>query len=555
MGQDITVAGAPAAWLRQFAGTSEMGSRVAELDWASTPLGPPETWSAELRAAVRMCLSTRFPVLVVAGPDMRKIYNDGYRDMLGSGKHPGALGAPAAEVWSEIWDIVGPLFDHVYETGEATWSQDERLVMDRNGYPEETYFTFSYSPVLDDDGRVSGVIDIAAETTSAVTTHEQLRCLTELGSAVVDSEDVTDICARAAAALSAWTSVVRTADVYLRVDDLLLLTASNRRGNDLAAAPTIDETALPRSARLPPGDRPVAEVAVPLGARHGHQAAGAMVLALNEQRPFDAEYSQFVELAANAVGAALDRAQRHAMEVDEYRRIGDTLQQAMLEPAADFETVAARYLPATGGLAVGGDWYDVVQLSDGRRGLFVGDCVGHGLDAAAAMSQLRAAARAMLLQGHDPAQTLEGLDVFARSIPDAFNTTAVCMVVDPRDGHLTYARAGHPYPLVVDATGVSWLDAAGGPPLGFAPEPGYTNATHELAPDDLIVLYTDGLIERRDESIDEGFARLERSVAGLRGEPVQRVPDVLLGDLLPDVPTDDVVVVVKRVPSDRSGGD
>lgn len=526
-----------------------MATRVAEYDWGSTSLGPAEQWSAELRSAVRMCLSTRFPVLIVAGPERIKIYNDGYIPILGTEKHPRALGAPAEVIWQEIWDTIGPAFDRVYETGEPNWYEDEQLVIDRSGFTEECYFRWSYSPILDDDGQVTGVIDIVTETTSSVIAQRRLSCLTDLDAELAHAAGVTDVCLRATAALARWRPATRTADIYLHVDDELLLAASNRRGRS-APRPTLDNAAgiVRGKVALQACERPVPTVTLPIGGEGTDGAIGAIVLTLNERRPFDEQYVQFVELVGTAIGTALDRTRRHAIEVDEYRQIGDTLQQAMLEPASNFRTVAARYLPASGNLAVGGDWYDVIQLPEGHRGLVVGDCVGHGLDAAAAMSQLRAAARAMLLQGLSPAETLEGLHRFSHSVEGAFNATAVCMVVNPAEGDLTWARAGHPYPLVVSADGPTFLDEVGGPPLGLVPEPGYEDATRHLDFDDLIILYSDGLIERREESIDESFQRLEAAVADLHGRGAEDVADHLVRALLPPSPADDVVVVVKQVP-------
>jgi len=118
----------------------------------------------------------------------------------------------------------------------------------------------------------------------------------------------------------------------------------------------------------------------------------------------------------------------------------------MLKPVSDLPTVAARYLPAVGRLAVGGDWYDVISIGNRQRGLIVGDCVGHGLEAATVMAQLRSAARAMILEGRDPAAVLEGLDTFASSIEGAACATVVCAVFDRNKRTLTYARAGHPPP-------------------------------------------------------------------------------------------------------------
>lgn len=536
-------------WLGRAAGRSTMGTLVDRFDWATTSLGGAATWSAGLRSAAQICLSTQFPVLIVAGAERISIYNDAYARILAGLKHPAALGSPAADVWPEIWDQIGPEFDRVYETGTPTWHEDELLVLERHGFPEECYFSWSLAPILDDDGDVVGVIDIVTETTGAVLSRRRLGCLTDLDAELARARSVTDVCRVAALALDRWQPAVQTADIYLLVDEELLLAASNRRTR-VASTATLDDPGeiVHGQLSVEPSEAPASTVTLPLGGESTGEAVGAIVLSLNERRPFDAEYVTFVELVAASIGAALDRTRRHAIEVDEYRHIGDTLQQAMLEPASNFRTVAARYLPASGNLAIGGDWYDVIQLPTGHRGLVVGDCVGHGLDAAAAMSQLRAATRSMLLQGLSPADTLNALHQFSTSVTGAFNATAVCMVVNPAEGELTWARAGHPYPLVVTAVGSVWLDEVGGPPLGFAAEPDYQNAVRQLSLDDLIILYSDGLIERRDESIQDGLDRLERAAVGLHGRGAEEVVDHLISTMLTETPRDDVVIVVKQVP-------
>ena len=124
-------------------------------------------------------------------------------------------------------------------------------------------------------------------------------------------------------------------------------------------------------------------------------------------------YRTFVTLIADVVTSALDGAYRRTVEIGEYRRISDTLQAALLKPVSDLPTVAARYLPAAGRLAVGGDWYDVIDMGNAQRVLIVGDCVGHGLEAATVMAQLRSAARSMIFEGRDPAAVLDGLSTFA----------------------------------------------------------------------------------------------------------------------------------------------
>ena len=168
-------------------------------------------------------------MLVTWGPDLIKIYNDGYRPMLGSQKHPAALGSPARTVWPEIWEHIGPLFESVMTTGVPTLEMDQELILERNGYREECFFTFSFSPLFD-RGEIGGVLCVASETTEQIVDHRRLECLSRVQTQLVDSEQVTDVCARVAAAL-AGVAGVRECDIYLQVADDLVLVASTRRGD------------------------------------------------------------------------------------------------------------------------------------------------------------------------------------------------------------------------------------------------------------------------------------------------------------------------------------
>ena len=159
---------------------SELSALVAAGNWAAGPLGDPQEWPQSLRTAVGICLSSRFPILLWWGPELVMIYNDAYRPMLGQSKHPRALGAPGREVWGEIWDVIGPMLEQVMAGGGATWSADERLVVDRNGYLEECFFTFSYSPITDESGGVGGVFCAVTETTERVLGERRLTTLAEM---------------------------------------------------------------------------------------------------------------------------------------------------------------------------------------------------------------------------------------------------------------------------------------------------------------------------------------------------------------------------------------
>ncbi|MGZ4673200.1 MAG: PP2C family protein-serine/threonine phosphatase [Ilumatobacteraceae bacterium] len=531
-----------------------MGALVQGFDWSSTSLGPPRTWSIALRTAVSVCLTSRFPILVVWGPDLVKIYNDGYRVMLGTEKHPRALGAPAKEIWPEIWDTIGPMFAGVIATGQPTWVEDQALVLERNGYQEECNFTYSFSPLFDDDGTIRGVLNVATETTKQVIAQRRLICLTDLSAALFEAEHVTDVFVRAATALSQSRADVSAADFHVRVADQLVLVASNRRrgvspiGPDLLLQVARDRVPTVVDGSFD-GAMPAGHFVAPVGADGVDGVEGVFVASLNPRRPFDETYAEFLRLVGDIIGTAVRSSFRRTTEVDEYRLISERFQEAMLKPAIDLPTVAARYLPAVGNLAVGGDWYDVMDLGVDGRAIVVGDCVGHGLAAATVMAQLRSATRAMLLDGSDPAAALEGLDLFAATIEGAYCATVVCAVIDRRQEIVTYSRAGHLPPLIVSGDGTTWLDLACGVPVGVRASKRRTNATHRLNQDDVIIMYSDGLIERRGENLDVGLQRLATAASALYGSNVQGLADGLLFQLQPENTRDDVVLVVKHMPA------
>ena len=170
-----------------LAGGGELGARMRVMDWSTTSLGPVEHWPQSLRTSVSLCLNSRFAIIVWWGRDLTVLYNDAYAPFLGI-KHPGALGRPGREVWHEIWDIVGPMLEGVMERGEATRSDDLLLLLERHGYPEECYFTFSYSPIHDESGRVAGVFTPVSETTEKLIGERRLRTLRDLAARIADAK-------------------------------------------------------------------------------------------------------------------------------------------------------------------------------------------------------------------------------------------------------------------------------------------------------------------------------------------------------------------------------
>ncbi|WP_329501055.1 PP2C family protein-serine/threonine phosphatase [Kitasatospora herbaricolor] len=234
------------------------------------------------------------------------------------------------------------------------------------------------------------------------------------------------------------------------------------------------------------------------------------------------------------------------------REVALALQEALL-PApgpVGHHGVAVRYRPAVDALNVCGDWYDLVDLPGDRIGVAVGDVVGHGLRAACVMGQLRSALSAASRVADGPAQALEVLGLYARSVPGAESTTAVNTLIDWDTRTVTYSSAGHPPPLLLHADArVEFLDRATDPPLGARPEHvPRPQATTTFAEGDTLVLYTDGLIERRYEDIDVGLARLADSLAGHRGEDPEALADSVLAELLSQhTSTDDTALVIVRL--------
>ncbi|MFF6879861.1 SpoIIE family protein phosphatase [Streptomyces sp. NPDC012474] len=234
------------------------------------------------------------------------------------------------------------------------------------------------------------------------------------------------------------------------------------------------------------------------------------------------------------------------------RQVAVALQEAMLS-APDLnrhDNIAMRYLPATTSLNVCGDWYDVVDLPPDRYAAAVGDVVGHGLHAAAVMGMLRSALSAVIRAIPSPAQALEVLGLYARSVDGAMAATAVKVLIDTRSRLIIYSNAGHPPPVLLHRDGTfELLDKATDPPLGarehHVPRP---QAGLTYTPGDTLVLYTDGLIERRTEDIDAGLARLTTALSAGRTLLPGPLADALLADLdVTEGGPDDIALIVIRL--------
>jgi PAS domain S-box-containing protein len=334
-------------------GGGEMGARIRAKDWSSTPLGAPSSWPLSLKTCVRIVLTSRQAMFVWWGESLVNIYNDAYKSIVG-GKHPEALGQPASVVWREIWEQIGPRAAQTLRDNEGTYDEALLLIMERNGYPEETYYTFSYSPVPHDDGGVGGIICANTEDTPRIFGERQLALLGDLTARMADARRVDDAASIAATSLATNPRDLPFALIYLFEADggghRLVLAGSSGIPKGHAAAPEVVElgpradgrttvrgsgwpfeevlrkhepvavedlatrfTGLPTGAWKRP---PKHAVALPIaGAAAGR--AGLLVVGLNPFRLFDDDYRGFLTLVAGHLAASIGNA--HAYEEEKKR--------------------------------------------------------------------------------------------------------------------------------------------------------------------------------------------------------------------------------------------
>ncbi len=758
----------------------EVGHDLRAIDWSHHPLGSPECWPASLRTTVSTLLASRFSMWMAWGPELTFFCNDAYRrDTLGT-KYPWALGRPASEVWSEIWPEIGPRVETVLETGQATWDESLLLFLERSGYVEETYHTFSYSPLPDDDGCIAGMLCVVTEETERVILARRTMTLRDIGNVSATAGDERDFLRAAAGGLATnYQSLPFTASYLF----------DENGGAELAATTHLPPGHPVAPARIAPGEAslwPVADLlaqrevvvdglpaelpggvsdypphqgfAVPIrqvGERHPY---GFLAVGINQHRPDDESYRAFIRLIAQRLGAGvaearslrlerlrseqlaeLARVRRQAAEelqgkserleealaqllrsqqlIAAQRDIlaliaqGAPLESALAEivrwvelisehgarasvlllsedgrtlrhgaapslPAAyngaidgiaigpavgscgtaahrrepvivqdistdelwaDFRALAAehglrscwsvpiaaadgrlvgtfalyhdhprrpteddmravellartaavaiersrdvaartrqlaelqssllpRALPQVPGiglaaafrpgdrsLEVGGDFYDVFELSPGCWGFIVGDVCGHGAEAAAVTALTRHTARAIAPLRQGPAVVLRAVsDALRRSGYDRF-CTAVYGRLDAPPGEpvrVELASGGHPAPLVRRAGGTVEVLGDHGPLLGIFDAPEFPVLRAELAPDDALMLYTDGLVERNPQLPDgDALATMLSDLAAPdAGTLLAGIERAIPG--APAAGRDDVAILVLRV--------
>jgi PAS domain S-box-containing protein len=346
-----------------FAGGSRMGALMRSLDWSQTVLGPADRWLPSLKTAVSICLNSRFPIVVFWGREFLLLYNDGYIPMLGP-KHPGALGMPARECWHEIWDVIGPMLNGVLDTGEATWSEDLQLILNRNLPREECYFTFSYSAIRSESGSVDGIFCAVAETTERVINDRRLKTLGDLGARAAEANTAQEACQMASETLATNTADVPFHLLYLVDGDQVRLAAGTQLERSVAApqqAQIDDPGSLwpfekvwnsgrsqliigleERAPGLPAGGWPEpcnAALLLPLGAPRQAHPLGFLIAGINPRRVFDAPYRSFFDLVAGNAATAVANARAY----EEQRRRAEALAELDRAKTVFFSNVSHEF--------------------------------------------------------------------------------------------------------------------------------------------------------------------------------------------------------------------
>ncbi|WP_296950751.1 ATP-binding protein [uncultured Massilia sp.] len=348
------------SWL---AGGGEMGALIRTMDWSKTPLGPPATWPQSLRTSVSLCLSSTFPILIAWGPDDIQIYNDAYRPICGD-LHPQSMGGAFKEVWASALPVVGDKFDRAHK-GEGTYIRDQRMFLDRYGYLEEAFMTFSFSPIRDESGEVGGIFHPISEATASVLSARRTQCLRDLSAAIADARAVQDIgrdleaqypnlaldlpfvllyqidhdsgrlVLRSSAGLDAATGL---APAELPLDDTLWPFARTAQAR---AAQRIDGLA-PRFAgvKCGPYDAPpdVAMV-LPVTVPGQQELFGFVVAGVSAARALDADYLHFYEL----LGAAVNTAVGNVVAYEKEQRRAEELAQIDRAKTAFFSNVSHEF--------------------------------------------------------------------------------------------------------------------------------------------------------------------------------------------------------------------
>ena len=323
---------------RFLVGGGEMAERIRAFDWANSSLGPIDCWPQSLKTSISLILNSTHPMWIGWGPDVTLFYNDAYIDVLSLAKHPQALGKPCSEVWAEIWDICGPLVDRVFQKGEASFQDDVRFFMNRGGFIEEMFYSFSYSPIRDESGSVGGLFCPTADVTPKVLNTRRLHTLSELAAKALVEKSIAGACASAAAILGKNPDDIPFALLYLIEPDGNAATLDQScgilKGHPINSPQSVDLTKRDDEGSLWPlgkvlrtrqlevvsikgrdgfpsglaGQQLSEAVVLPVISGGQDQPLAVLVAGVNPARKLDADYRTFYELVAGHVAAALQNA-------------------------------------------------------------------------------------------------------------------------------------------------------------------------------------------------------------------------------------------------------
>ena len=348
-----------------FVGGGEMGKLVRAMDWSATPLGPIQYWPQSLRTTVSLCLASNFPISLAWGPRHVQIYNDGYWPICG-GKHPRSMGQDFSECWASPWPVIGDAFERAL-AGETSYLENQRMFLDRNGYLEETFFTFSFSPIRDESGGVGGLFHPVTETTAKMLAERRTRALRDLGAQAGKARTTEDALALAAQTLSEFELDVPFALFYLVGSEGVNARLIVKTGSlpDVIATPTIDVRA-PQGALWPvsevvrtnqtacvddlstlPGqvwcgpypEAPKRALVLPITPPGSERPIAVLVAGVSARLPLNEAYRAFYDLVASAVTSAVANARAY----EEERKRAEALAEIDRAKTAFFSNVSHEF--------------------------------------------------------------------------------------------------------------------------------------------------------------------------------------------------------------------
>ncbi|MDT7596697.1 MAG: hypothetical protein QOJ06_2243 [Pseudonocardiales bacterium] len=479
--------------------------------------------------------------------------NDAFADIVGYGAKdlpctPPYPWWPDPEQETADYALVETAFAAALAGRDGRWVLPMRHGSDRR----RLWLSITSGSVTGPDGTVQAQVSTIRDVTAEHLSAHRDAAVARLTGRLAGASDSDGVLRAGLAELATNWPVHRAMIVSWDLDDQGSLIGT---GTSWAALPPATRAAITRirttgRAHCRVGDpsvdppRPtVAGAPVPFG-----RQTSVVWLELEPGRPFRDEDTALLSDLAGHLGQALTRARLF----DEQRAVSLTLQRAILGPTVLPAGFAVRYEPAVSHLAVGGDWYDIVELGGDRIGVAVGDCVGSGLAAAAVMGQLRTACRTLLLENHAASRVLSALDGVAALIPGATFTTVFCAILDRGTGAVRYSCAGHLPAIVASADGgTKLLDDARGVPLATA-DVARPEAGTMLAPGDTVLLYTDGLVERRQCSLDDGIDRAREILADTHDLAPAAIAERLADQLIDDGHDDDVAYLIYQHPGDSN---